>query len=238
MKRNNFIIAAFLVLSATLFAQDMKLHFRVISADSTSVNRINVVNLTNEKSATTAFNGDFIIAAKTGDVLFLQKETFEYRHYTVQPDDLQKSEILITMVSKPIQLEEVIITQRAIPDDLLKMHKDHKKFTPAERKLYTAKAGVLDPLVNWMSGRTTMLKKEVDVELKERLLARLEITFEDSFYTDQLGIPEAYVGDFKRYLIDDEAFVMQLRAKNKPLMKFEAAKLATSYKQLMSSVFK
>lgn len=238
MKTSNLLILALLLLSSTLFAQEMKLHFRVISSDSTSVNRINVVNMTNEKSATTDFNGNFYIAAKSADLLFLQKESFEYRDYTVQPDDLQKTVILITMVSKPIELEEVVITQRAIPDDLLKMHKDHKKFTPAERKLYTARSGILDPLVNWMSGRTTMLKKGVEVEMKERLLARLEITFEESYYTDQLGIPEAYVGDFKRFLIEDDAFVMQLRAKNKPLMKFEAAKLATSYKELMSAVFK
>jgi hypothetical protein len=34
-----------------------------------------------------------------------------------------------------------------------------KKYSPAERKLYTARSGLLDPALNWITGRKAMLKK-------------------------------------------------------------------------------
>jgi hypothetical protein len=43
---------------------------------------------------------------------------------------------------------------------------NQKKYTAAERKLYTTRSGLLDRPLNWMSGRTAMLKK-VAVERKK-----------------------------------------------------------------------
>jgi len=117
-------------------------------------------------------------------------------------------------------------------------HKDHRDFTPGERKLYTATTGLLDPLLNLMSGRTAQLKRELQVEMKERLLARVDMVYDDQYYVEQLRIPSDYIGDFKRYLIDDEPFVTALKTKNKTLMQFETARLATSYKKLMAAVIK
>ena len=52
----------------------------------------------------------------------------------------------------------------------------------------------LDPLLNWMSGRTTMLKKEVEVEKKETLMDKVEGWFERKYFIQTLKIPEDYVG--------------------------------------------
>jgi hypothetical protein len=238
LKRNNILQVALFLLSVSLSAQADKLHFRVVTTDSTSVSGINVVNMVNEKSATTNSGGEFTIMAKAEDLLVLQKETFEYTRYLIEPEDLAKPVIIIKMVPKPIALREVVVTQRALPDDLFKKHSDHRKFTPAEKKLYTARSGIFDPVINWMSGRTTMLKKELDVEMKERLLARVETLYDDDYYVETLKIPQEYIGDFKRYMIDNDAFVSALKAKNKTLIRFESAKLATSYRQLMSAVIK
>ena len=53
-----------------------------------------------------------------------------------------------------------------------------KHYTPAQRKLYTATSGggivPVDPILNWLSGRTAMLKKEVEVEKKETLMDKIE----------------------------------------------------------------
>lgn len=239
MNRNNLIAVLFCFLSGFVFAQDGKvLRFKVTTTDSTSVSGINVVNMVNEKSATSNSSGEFTILVKPGDLLVLQKETFEYKRQSIDEDDMAKNPVIIKMIPKPIALQEVIVTQKAERDDLIKKHKDHRQFTPAERKLYTATTGIFDPLLNWMSGRTAMLKKELDVEMKERLLARLEPMYDDQYYIETLKIPEDYIGDFKRYVIEDEPFVTALKAKNKTLMRFESVRLAASYKQLMSAVIK
>jgi hypothetical protein len=51
-----------------------------------------------------------------------------------------------------------------------------KKYTPAERKLYTATSGGgIDGLLNTISGRKAMLKKEIIVEKKLQLWIELMI---------------------------------------------------------------
>ncbi|RZJ30231.1 MAG: hypothetical protein EOO48_05500 [Flavobacterium sp.] len=214
--------------------QEKMLRFRVVVPDSTSVANINVVNLVNEKSAVTDSNGEFTMLAKADDLLVLQKESLEYKRQLIEPEDLSKSVIIISMIPKPVALKEVVVSKKAERDDLSKTHKDHKKFTPAERHLYTARTGLLDPLLNKISGRTNQLKKEQDVELKERLLARTETIFDENFYVDALKIPSEYITDFQRYMIDNPEFVSALKARNKTLLRFEASKLATSYHELMA----
>lgn len=232
-------LTVLLFLPILFFGQDAKLlRFRVVASDSTSASGINVVNMVSEKSAMTNGRGEFSMAVKAGELLVLQKETFEYKRYLIEPEDLSENLVIISMIPKPIALTEVIVTQKAAHDDLIQKHKDHRKFTPAEKKLYTATSGLFDPLINWMSGRTAMLKKELDVEMKERLLARLETVYDDDYYTQTLKIPEDYIGDFKRYIIEDEPFVAAMKTKNKTLMRFESVRLSASYKKLMQAVIK
>jgi len=47
-----------------------------------------------------------------------------------------------------------------------------------------------------MSGRITMLKKEIVVEKKEKLLLKLDGYYEDKFYTDVLKIPQDHIKGF------------------------------------------
>jgi hypothetical protein len=239
LKKNNLVALLLFFLPIVSLAQEGSkvLRFRVTTTDSTSVSGINVVNMFNEKSATSNSVGEFSILVKPGDLLILQKETFEYKRQPIDQDDMSKSVVIIKMTPKPIALDEVVVNQKATPDDLIMRHKDHRKFTPAEKKLYTATTGLLDPLINFMSGRTAQLKHELQIEMKERLLARLDMVYDEQYYVEKLKIPNDYIGDFKRFMIDDEPFVSALKAKNKTLMQFETARLATSYKRLMSAVF-
>jgi hypothetical protein len=236
--QNNIALFLLLLLSMSGFAQgERQIRFKVVAQDSTSVSDINVVNMVNEKSAKTNMLGEFTIAAKENDLLFLQKENFEYKRYLIEAEDLKKNVVIIHMVARPLALKEVVVTKKARTDDLIKKHKDHKKFTPAERKLYAARTGPVDILVNALTGRTKMLRKELNVEMSERLLARLEPLFEDKYYVDHIKIPEEYIGDFQHFLIEDDEFESALRAKNKTLMRFLMSKLAVSYNGLMTEEF-
>jgi len=58
----------FLFIIQISFAQEMSIHGR-ISAGGNSVEGINVVNLVNEKSAVSDYNGEFFILAKAEDLL-------------------------------------------------------------------------------------------------------------------------------------------------------------------------
>jgi len=237
VSRNKLFVL--LLLNAACFAQSGKLlHFRVVpdcASCGISVQAINVVDVANEQSAESDAGGQFSLRASAGDVLILQKETFEYMRKVIEAEDLSQPEIVIRMIPKPIELKEVVVAQKKAPDDLIQRHVDHTKFTPAERKLYTATTGLLDPLLNLISGRTKQLKKQLDTEMKERLLARLETQFDDDYYTSKLKIPADYIRDFQYYMIEDDDFVFALKDKNRTRMQFEAARLSLSYRILMHS---
>lgn len=205
-----------------------------ILADSSSVEKIDVVNLANEKVTMTNKAGEFFILAKPDDVLVFSAMHLEFKRMIVDEGDLKSEVIIINMAPKINELNEVIVRRAA--SEGKSIIPGVKTFTPGERKLYAAQSGLLDAPINWLSGRTAMLKKEVVVERKERLLSKVEYLYTDTYYTETLKIPFDYIRDFQYYIIDDAPFAAALKAKNKTMMLFLISKLALNYNQIMSNV--
>jgi hypothetical protein len=64
------------------------------------------------------------------------------------------------MASESIDLKVVIDENSQISaENLGIIPYGQKKYSPAERKLYTARSGLLDPALNWITGRKAMLKR-------------------------------------------------------------------------------
>ena len=140
------------------------------------------------------------------------------------------------MIPKSIILKEVVVNESAISAESLGIIPyGQKKYTPAERKLYTATSGGgIDGLLNAISGRKAMLKKEIAVEKKEQLLARIDVLFEDKYYTETLKIPSEYIKGFQYYCVDDVPFANALSTKNKTLIMFLIVKLAETYNEIIA----
>lgn len=235
MNRKNIILLALFLITRIVFGQTVSekmIHGKIVS-DSSVVEGVSVVNLVNEKEAITNKNGDFFILAKAGDVLVFSAINFEFRRKLIEEEDMKSNFVIINMIPKITELEEVIINKNSA--DGISIMPGQKKYTPAQRKLYTARSGLLDRPLNWMSGRTAMLKKEVKVERKERLLSKIEVLYEDKFYIETLKIPSEYIRDFQYYCIEDTGFVTEMIAKNKTMMLFLIGKLAVSYNEILKS---
>ncbi|HEX8562411.1 MAG TPA: hypothetical protein VF676_05465 [Flavobacterium sp.] len=236
MKANNIGLLLLLLVAQNIAGQNQPeqlLHFRVVS-DSTSVEGINVVNLVNEKAAVTDVHGNFSIPAKVDDLLVLTAVNFEYKRKIIEEEDLKQQVILIRMIPKITQLDEVIISQHPdiTSESLGIVPKGQKLLTPAERRLYTAKSGPVDIIANKISGRTKRLKKELEVSRKETLLEKVAYLYEDKYYIETLNIAPEYVKGFQYYLIEDPEFVAALKARNKTMTMFLASELAVRYNQL------
>ena len=63
-----------------------------------------------------------------------------------------------------------------------------------------------DAIINSMSGRTRILKKEFNLERKELLKEQIIQTFGKKYFILKHKIPEDYVDSFILYLIDDANF--------------------------------
>ncbi len=207
-----------------------------ISADSVAVDRVNVLNLTSEKATVSDASGFFVLPVKTGDILVFSAVNLETLRKKIGLQDLSKEIIIIQMIPKSIILKEVVVNESAISAESLGIIPyGQKKYTPAERKLYTATSGGgIDGLLNAISGRKAMLKKEIAVEKKEQLLARIDVLFEDKYYTETLKIPSEYIKGFQYYCVDDVPFANALSTKNKTLIMFLIVKLAETYNEIIA----
>lgn len=207
-----------------------------ITADSVAVDRINIVNITTEKATVSDAKGFFTIPVKEGDVLVFTAVNLEGLRRKITKEDLIEEVLSVIMLPKSIILNEVIVNESSITAESLRIIPyGQKKYTPSERKLYTATSGGgIDGLLNTISGRKAMLKKEIIIEKKEQLLARIDVLFEDKYYTETLRIPLDYIKGFQYYCVDDVAFANALRAKNKTLTMYLIVKLAENYNEIIA----
>jgi hypothetical protein len=156
----------------------------------------------------------------------------------VGKQDLIVDIIEIQMTPKSIPLKEVVINEypQITAENLGIIPFGQKKYTPAERKLYTATSGNgIDGLLNTISGRKAMLKKEILVEKKEQLLVKIENLFDEKYYIETLKIKADYIRDFQYYCIEDAALASALWSKNKTLTMFLITGLAQKYNQIISN---
>ena len=202
-----------------------------VSEESSSVEKVNIINNTTQVTTVSDADGMFSIKVKEGDVLVFSAINLEPLRYRITAEDLTSNLLRIKMKVKEIQLKEVIVNENAniTAENLGIIPHGQKKYTPAERKIYTATSTSVDKLLNGISGRTAMLKKEAKVEKKEMLFRKMEYLFDEAYYTDRLKIPLEYIKGFQLYCVDNPEFAVSLNTKNKTMSMFLITGLAQEY---------
>lgn len=238
-----FLLILFVLFYQMTFCQtsgEKLLHGKII-VESGNAGGVTIINLVNEKTAISDGNGDFFILAKADDLLVFSSVNLDYYRRIIELEDLESAILTIKMTAKITELKEVIVNKHPEINavSLGISPKGIKKYTPAERKLATASSMRLnpmgfDPLINLISGRTAMLKKEIEVEKKERFLAYLSVLFDDNYFTNTLKIPVDYNKGFQYYCVEDKKFAEVLKSKNKTKIEFLIVPLAAKYIEIIS----
>ncbi len=200
---------------------------------------IYLINLKSQNSTLTEHGGYFSINASVGDTLLFSSVQFKGLKVALKESDFTSNLFFVKMEPIVRFLEEVKINEfkniNAVSLGIISPFTKH--YTPAQRKLYTATTGggivPVDPILNWLSGRTAMLKKEVEVEKKETLLDKVDGWFETKYFTQTLRIPEEYVKGFEYYIVEDAKFAEAVKSKNKTMATFIMNELAVRYKGLL-----
>jgi hypothetical protein len=235
VKINYTLFFVLLFVSKITFGQSVIKEIRGrITAELASVEAINIENTNNNSIVISDKKGFFLLDVSEGDILTFSAVNLETLRKKITKLDLNSDFMKVEMTPKSIFLREVIIKAPEITaENQGIIPYGQKKYTPAERKLYTATSGggilPLDPIINAISGRTAMLKKGIIIEKKEMLLAKMQYLFEDKYYTETLKIPEDYIRGFQYYCIDDADFAKALKSKNKTLIMFKIIPLAQKY---------
>jgi hypothetical protein len=211
-----------------------------VTADCSDLEGIYIINLHSEKATVTERGGYFSINASVGDTLVFSSVQFKALKVSLKEQDFAKELLFVKMETLVRLLDEVKINEykniNAVSLGIIPANV--KRYTPAKRKLYTATSGggilPIDPVLNWISGRTAMLKKEVEVEKKESLLDKILDLFGDKYFTETLKIPEDYIKGFQYYVVEDLKFAEAIKAKNKTMATFIMNELAVNYKELLA----
>ena len=239
MKLNNilYIILIFIVQVSFGQTSGAKEIQGQILEQSTPVDGVNIINNNTQVTAVSDVNGLFSIVAKEGDVLVFSSVNLEPLKRRIGAEDLQEKILRIKMSAKEIELKEVIVNENAniTAENLGIIPHGQKKYTPAERKIYTATSTSVDKILNSISGRTTMLKKEAKIEKKEVLFRKLEYLFEENYYTDRLEIPLEHIKGFQLYCVESPEFAVSLNTKNKTMSMFLITGLAQEYLKIIGN---
>jgi hypothetical protein len=240
------VLIGFILCSFAYGQQGALLNGKVI-ANSIDLEGVNVQNLNTHYNTQTDSNGYFTITATLGDTLAFSAVQLRGVNYILKEEDFNTKLFLVKMETLTRELKEVRIEENKKINSIAMgiVPKNVKVFTPSERKLNTAnnpyaKIGLgfsssLDPLLNTISGRTKMLKKEVQVERKELLLLKIEALFSEEYFLKTLKIPQDYIKGFQYYVVEDVNFAKAVNSKNKTLSAFLIAELAVNFNKLISN---
>ncbi|WP_010253202.1 hypothetical protein [Myroides injenensis] len=197
-------------MTSFLFAQERQMINGKVVSRSRELKDIYVSNLNTGDAVMTEKGGYFNLLAKDKDTLMFSGALFMAYRYELDQIDLERDIVLIPLEPNELysQLDEIVIT-KITSESLGLIPRGTKRYTPMERKLYTATSGggiiPVSAIVNWISGRTKMLKKALKYEQQESRKDRLLRYFSEERLTKDYNIPSEYVVGFAYYAaIDDQ----------------------------------
>lgn len=102
----------FLILSIQInYSQSETVYKGKIQCNNFPIEKIEIINLNSEKSAFSNSAGEFSIVAKSEDIVVFASKLYEYKRISVQPEYLNNFIQIISLIKKPEELNEVIVTK-------------------------------------------------------------------------------------------------------------------------------
>jgi hypothetical protein len=216
-------------LSATSFAQDRKPIKGKITSEASDLEGIYVINKNADITVATTAGGYFTINAKVNDTLIFSAIQFIAKELVVDESHLKDDLVFVPLEPFVRSLDEVVVMKSDITSESLGLvPKGQKRYTPGERKVYTASQGV-DGIFTAISGRKKMLKKAAEYEKKENLMEKIGYLYTEEEIINEFKIPQEYVRGFIFYVVEDKELSLAVKDKNKGMAKLHLSRLSIEY---------
>ncbi len=236
-------------LNASLYAQvERQQLYGKLTSDEISVNSIFIINKTTGEETKSNNKGNFSLYTGAGDILVIYSPEILSMEIKINAENFNKMPFIIALTAQARELSEVVLEKQVNAVSLGIVPKDQKKYTHAERRLYTAGdfkpihllgllgGGLaLDPIINAINGKTKRLKKEVALEKKEFLIDEIYGIYTEIEIINLYNIPEEYVKGFMFYLAEDAEFTEAVNTDETERAKFRIAILAKQYMALIET---
>ena len=106
-----FVIFFLFLIVQISFSQTETVYKGKILCDNFPIENIEIINLNSEKSAFSNSAGEFSIVAKSEDIVVFALKLYEYKRISVQSEYLNNHIQIISLIKKPEELKEVIVTK-------------------------------------------------------------------------------------------------------------------------------
>ena len=83
-----------------------------VASEDIPVQGAEILNLRSKKTVITDLNGDFSIMAKVKDTLMLIAKNYQYKKLILEKEHNEENKLLILLVRKPEELEEVVVISK------------------------------------------------------------------------------------------------------------------------------
>ncbi|MCL5247091.1 carboxypeptidase-like regulatory domain-containing protein [Cellulophaga sp. 20_2_10] len=218
------LLLFFIVLTQLAIAQEQKvetLEGRVVSKEQEVVG-VYVLNKSAKKATITDPKGYFTLKVALQDTLLFSAVQFKNREIIITQKILDLKSYIINLDETLEELDEVVLDNRTFitAKSLGLPNADVKTLPLAEREVVTAtkwitnnKVGI-DPFLNFLSGRTKMLKERASRDQSYAHSKELRSSYVDSIFSKSLDIPIDRIDEFMLYCEYDKRFDGIFKAKN------------------------
>lgn len=238
MLKNRVLFLLFFFVFAGLNAQTFsqkKVEGKVYSADG-DVAATHVLNTTTKRATITDAAGFFSIEASLNDSIVFSAVQFKRKILVVSNAMLDSKTVFIPLEPALTELDEVVVRPYNLSGDLVLDARSLQigpiitastlglpnayvsPLTKSERALFAATANPFmgfDPLINAITGRTKMLKKQVKQEKEYARTERVRAFYADSLFVADLKIPIGKIDDFMYFCEVDPHFQSLVDAKDR-----------------------
>jgi hypothetical protein len=106
-----FVVFFLFLIVQISFSQSETVDKGKILCNNFPIENIEIINLNSEKSAFSNSAGEFSIVAKSEDVVVFASKLYDYKRISVLPEYLNNCIQIISLIKKPEELNEVIVTK-------------------------------------------------------------------------------------------------------------------------------
>lgn len=256
MKKIKYCYVIFaLLFTGIAKSQTVEINGKVI-VDDQDIEGIHIINKTANKFTITRDDGSFTIPAKLHDTILFSAIKYKPKEVVISFEELKTRILNVYLTELVNELDEVIVG-KILTGNLASDIKNSdvkrdinfydlgipgytgKPKTLNENRLNEATTGgglvPLNPLLNYLSGRTKQLKHQVKLEGLNTCMETIKADLAKTFFENN-ELEETYRSEFFYYCLEDEEFNVICQVKNDMrTLEFLKSKLE-SYKNNLQSV--
>ena len=208
--RNFYLLIFVLFISISSLAQEKRKRISgTLLYRNTAVIAANVVNNTAQQNTITDSDGNFELPMRVGDEIIFSSVQYKITTVKVTPEILQKSRMVIALNERVNELDEIVVTPENTEKFLDLKKEEFKKVDYVQDKSTKVENRLTDDRqfeygLNFVNIAKLLVKALKDKSPQERLTLTpskiLPYVLEDSFFTQDLELPQDQVVGFLEHL--------------------------------------